>query len=248
MNVTSTEATTAAGYVTVGPKGALDTGTSSLNLQPGATVPNLVTVKVGTGGQVSLYTNVGAVHLIVDVFGYYAPDDGDAFTGIQPNRILDTRDPNNIPAGWPQQQPFVGGTAFGQMDLPVAGVGDVPGDARSVVLNITSTQASTANGYVTVGPTGNLNTGTSNLNLQPGYNVPEPRDRQSGYRWQGLSVHQRRLRAPDRRCRRLLRTVRGRSLLSAEPRPHPRLAVQRRRTPCSRRSARWARPRPRTFR
>ncbi len=74
------------------PPARLDTGTSSLNLQPGATVPNLVTVKVGTGGKVSLYTNAGAVHLIVDVFGYYAPDDGDAFTGIQPDRILDTRD------------------------------------------------------------------------------------------------------------------------------------------------------------
>ena len=171
LNVTSTEATTAAGYVTVGPTGALDTGTSSLNLQPGATVPNLVTVKVGTGGKVSLYTNVGAVHLIVDVFGYYAQDDGDAFTGIQPDRILDTRT-DNVPAVWPSKQPLVGGTAFGQMDLPVAGVGDVPPEARSVVLNITSTEASTANGYVTVGPTGNLNTGTSNLNLQPGYNVP----------------------------------------------------------------------------
>ncbi len=171
LNVTSTEATTAAGYVTVGPTGSLDTGTSSLNLQPGATVPNLVTVKVGTGGKVSLYTNTGSVHLIVDVFGYYKPDDGDAFTGIQPDRILDTRGPD-VPALWPSGQPFVGGTGFGQMDLPVAGVGDVPADARSVVLNITSTQASTANGYVTVGPTGNLNIGTSNLNLQPGYNVP----------------------------------------------------------------------------
>ena len=90
LNVTSTEASSAAGYVSVGPKGGLSTSTSSLNLQPGATVPNLVTVKVGTGGKVSLYTNLGSVHLIVDVFGYYATDVGDAFFGLQPNRILDT--------------------------------------------------------------------------------------------------------------------------------------------------------------
>jgi Tol biopolymer transport system component len=172
LNVTSTEASSAAGYVTVGPKGGLDTNTSSLNLQPGATVPNLVTAKVGSGGQISLYTNLGSVHLIVDVFGYYAPDDGDAFTGVQPSRVLDTRG-DNVPAPWPSGQPFVGGNAvFGQMDLPVAGVADVPPEARAVVLNVTSTEATTANGYVTVAPAGGLNTGTSNLNLQPGFNVP----------------------------------------------------------------------------
>ena len=105
------------------------------------------------------------------MFGYYAPDKGDAFSGVQPSRILDTRT-NNVPAGWPTGQSFVGGTGFGQMDLPVAGVGDVPVDARAVVLNVTSTGASTANGYVTVGPKDSLNTATSNLNLQPGFNVP----------------------------------------------------------------------------
>jgi Tol biopolymer transport system component len=172
LNVTSTEASSAAGYVSVGPKGGLDTNTSSLNLQPGATVPNLVTVKTDANGNISLFTNLGSVHLIVDVFGYYARDGGDAFTGIQPNRILDTRG-DNVPAPWPSGQPFVGGNAFfGQMDLPVAGIGDVPPEARAVVLNVTSTEATTANGYVTVAPAGNLNTGTSNLNVQPGFNVP----------------------------------------------------------------------------
>jgi hypothetical protein len=172
LNVTSTEASSAAGYVSVGPRGGLDTNTSSLNLQPGATVPNLVTVKTDANGDISLYTNLGSVHLIVDVFGYYATDAGEAFFGLQPNRILDTRGPN-VPDTWPSGQALVGGSAsFGQMDLPVAGVGDVPAEARAVVLNVTSTEATTANGYVTVAPTGNLNTGTSNLNLQPGFNVP----------------------------------------------------------------------------
>jgi hypothetical protein len=171
LNVTSTEASTGNGYVSVGPKGGLDTNTSSLNLQPGVSVPNLVTVKVGAGGNISLFTNTGSVHLIVDVFGFYAPDKGDAFTGIQPSRLLDSRT-DDVPFGWPIGQPFVGGTGFGQMDLQVAGVGDVPAEARAVVLNVTSTGASTSNGYVTVGPKGSLNTQTSNLNLQPGFSVP----------------------------------------------------------------------------
>ena len=40
---------------------------SSLNLSAGTTVANLVTVKVGAGGAVSLYNDVGSTHVLADV-------------------------------------------------------------------------------------------------------------------------------------------------------------------------------------
>ena len=44
---------------------------SSLNLGAGETVPNLVVVPLGTGGAISLFNNLGRVHLVADVVGWY---------------------------------------------------------------------------------------------------------------------------------------------------------------------------------
>ncbi len=150
LNITSTEASTANGYVTVGPTGNLNTGTSNLNLQPGYNVPNLAIVKVGTGGKVSLYTNVGSVHLIVDVVGYYGPFGDDLFFPLKPARILDSRSSGSNTLV-PKLSPMGSGAAT---DLPVAGSGQVPLNADAVVMNVTSTQASSNGGFTTVWPTG----------------------------------------------------------------------------------------------
>ena len=76
LNTTATQAT-AAGFVTVFPTGETRPVVSNLNVTAGQTQANLVTVKVGTGGSVSMYTD-GGTHLLVDVFGYYAPATGTA--------------------------------------------------------------------------------------------------------------------------------------------------------------------------
>ena len=41
---------TAQSFVSVWPSGSAPAGVSNLNLLPGQTIPNLVTVKIGTGG------------------------------------------------------------------------------------------------------------------------------------------------------------------------------------------------------
>src|SRR5690606_23313719 len=65
MNVTVT-ATTGPGYVTVYPTGSDRPLASSVNIaQAGQTRPNLVTVPIGAGGQVTLYSKGGA-HLLAD--------------------------------------------------------------------------------------------------------------------------------------------------------------------------------------
>jgi hypothetical protein len=58
------------GYVTVWPTGAARPLASTLNYTFGQTVPNLVMVKLGAGGQVSFFNSAGAADLLADVVGY----------------------------------------------------------------------------------------------------------------------------------------------------------------------------------
>jgi uncharacterized protein (DUF1501 family) len=70
LNVTAVEAP-GPSYVTVYPDGVRRPTSSSVNLNPGDTVANLVVAKVGAGGRVRLYNHSGAVHLVADVMGYF---------------------------------------------------------------------------------------------------------------------------------------------------------------------------------
>ncbi|MGH9266474.1 MAG: hypothetical protein ACRD1D_17455, partial [Acidimicrobiales bacterium] len=72
LNVTVTEPT-AGSYLTAWPAGESRPRASNLNYAAGQTVPNLVTVKVGAGGAIDLYNNLGSAHVIADVAGWYGP-------------------------------------------------------------------------------------------------------------------------------------------------------------------------------
>jgi hypothetical protein len=161
LNVTATEAAQA-GYVSVYPSGSRRPTVSSLNIEGGQTAANLVTVKVGGNGKVTMFSS-GGTHLVADIAGYYTPvatsSDGRLQTAI-PERILDTR----IGLGSPQAIVPAGG----RIDLQVTGRGSVPTTGVSaVVLNLTGDQA-TGDGYVTVWPTGTDRPVVSNLNLVAG--------------------------------------------------------------------------------
>src|SRR5205814_326628 len=73
MNVTATGGT-AGSFVTVYPGGSTLPTASNLNFGEGQTIPNLVTVKLGTNGNVTFNNAVGSVHLVADVVGWF--DDG----------------------------------------------------------------------------------------------------------------------------------------------------------------------------
>ncbi len=75
MNVTATEATTGT-YVAVQPAGSSPQGISNVNVLAGETQANLVTVKVGDGGEVWIFNAEGQVHVVADLFGYYVPGNG----------------------------------------------------------------------------------------------------------------------------------------------------------------------------
>ena len=69
LNVTVTDPNYT-GFVTVWPTGDAMPVASTLNYTFGQTVPNLVMLKLGAGGQVSLYNSAGAANLLADVVGY----------------------------------------------------------------------------------------------------------------------------------------------------------------------------------
>lgn len=170
LNVTSSDATASGAYVSVFPTGENRKTSAALHPQVGAAVSNQVIVKVGSGGQVRFWTSKGATHLRAEVVGYFAPDDGDAFTPVTEFPLLDTRT-NRRPAGWPAQQPLAAGGPFSQFDLKVTDTSGVPSDARAVALHVTSTSSSTSGSRITVRPTGTPNPGTANVISQVGPSV-----------------------------------------------------------------------------
>lgn len=111
-NVTVTGGT-AASYLTAYPSGTTRPTTANLLFAPGQTVPNSVTVGIGADGKICLYNQLGTVHVIVDIVGFFGPSGavgggigggvtntaptGDGFFGGPPTRLLDSR---NGTGGW----------------------------------------------------------------------------------------------------------------------------------------------------
>lgn len=166
LNVTVTEAT-APGYLTVFPCGTQRPTASNVNYVTGSTVANLVVSRIGSGGNVCIYTQ-STTHLVADVNGYVPA--GGSFLPLQPARLLDTRPGSD--------HPTIDGQSAGAGLLPVgtvttvqvAGRGGVPANAHTVVLNVTVTEPAAA-GYVTAYPCGIDPPLASNLNFAVGQTV-----------------------------------------------------------------------------
>jgi lysophospholipase L1-like esterase len=165
INVTATGGTDPRAFVTAYPSGHARPATSNLNVRAGTNVANLVTVGVGTNGAISLYTNIGSTHLVVDVMGYFAIGDNTDLVPATPVRLLDTREPGDITSGHTVP-------AGGTVSLHLQPSAQVAPTAKAVLVNITTTDAVSSFGYTTAFPTGQGVPDTSNVNHQPGANVP----------------------------------------------------------------------------
>lgn len=158
LNVTSTAAS-AGGFLTVYPCGQARPETSNVNFEPGRDVANHVTVLVGSGGKICLYSPVDT-HVVVDVNGAYRRAVGtDGLTPMAPVRLFDSRDSGA------KLQPA------GPLELTVAGQSGVDANASAVLLNVTVTQPDTA-GYVTAYPCGGEQPWVSSVNFVAGQTVP----------------------------------------------------------------------------
>lgn len=163
LNVTAVTPT-AAGFVTVFPADQPLPVASTLNFQPGQTVPNLAIVPTGTGGAVALFNYAGSTHLLADIEGYFGSGPEATTAGLfrpeMPVRILDTRGPVG---GHPGR--VAGGEGFW---LQVAGQAAVPpSGAGAVLINVTVTNPGSA-GFVTLYPDGGPPPEASNLNYASG--------------------------------------------------------------------------------
>ncbi len=165
LNVTVTD-TTAPSFLTIYPTGSPLPQASNLNWVAGKTVPNLVSVPVGVGGQISIYNLAGSVDVIVDVEGYFAPVSGTAgeFQPLAPYRILDTRTGNGAPVG------KLGPNSTMQLQVTGRGGVPVPPGVSAVVLNVTVT-GPTANSFLTIWPGTGTPPTASNLNFTAGETV-----------------------------------------------------------------------------
>ncbi len=161
LNVTVTEPT-ALSYLTAWPTGTARPLASNLNFTAGQTVPNLVVVKVGAGGKVSLYNAAGTTHVIADVSGWYGASGatvGSRYHPVAPARLLDTR--TGLGAALAKLLPQA------ELDLQVTGRGGVPATGVSaVVVNVTVAEPA-GGGYLTTWPTGTLAPLASSLNFAP---------------------------------------------------------------------------------
>ncbi|MCU7722846.1 choice-of-anchor D domain-containing protein [Actinoplanes sp. KI2] len=170
LNVTVT-GSTAGSFLTVYPTGAARPTASSINFAKGWTGANSVTVGVGTGGDVRIYNEYGATHVIADVVGFYAADstvipaagntDAD-FYPMAPQRWIDTRADGN--AGRLGNGDYYQlGWNFGASYNPYV---------RAVAVNITAVSPN-GSGYLSAwnGDAGAFPS-TSTLNYTSGRNVP----------------------------------------------------------------------------
>lgn len=161
LNVTTDRPTGVRSFVTVWPTGEARPDASSLNMVAGETAPNLVFARVGAGGKVSFFNDLGDTHLLADVLGWFgtAPASSGNFTPVSPARVLDTRASGAV-------------GARASVDLTVLGRGGVPSSGvTAVVLNVTATRPS-ARTYITVWPTGSARPDASNLNVVAGQSRP----------------------------------------------------------------------------
>jgi hypothetical protein len=71
VNATVTQGT-AQSFLTIYPEGTTRPLASNLNWVAGQTIPNLVTVKLGTGGGITIYNAAGSVDVVLDLAGFYS--------------------------------------------------------------------------------------------------------------------------------------------------------------------------------
>jgi len=157
-------------HLTLFPAGEAAPNASHLNLGAGQVRPNLVVVKVGANGNVSIFNNAGTINVLADVVGWYddgaAAAGGDVYRAVTPFRVEDSREPGSqAPGAW----------GAGEVRaISVAGVGGsgVPATGVSAVaVNVTGVAPSTGT-HITVFPSDVTAPNASNLNLGAGEVAP----------------------------------------------------------------------------
>ncbi len=157
-NVTVTGGVTP-GFATVFPCGTVPLA-SSLNYGSGITRPNEVVTRLSSRGTLCVYT-LTDVDVIVDVVGYLPAAPG--ITVATQRRYADSRVERTFDGAFRATGTRRGGTTW---EIEMAGRGDIPPDAETVIANITVIGRG-GPGFATVYPCGDVPTASS-LNYASG--------------------------------------------------------------------------------
>jgi hypothetical protein len=137
----------------------------------GKTIPNLVIAKVNASGQVSVYNGgVAAVDVVVDLQGYFPLNT--SYVPMTPGRLLDTRAGQSTGDGIDAGVGAIASTS--QFDLSIDGrlAHAIPDSGvGAVIINVTAVNPSNV-GYITAWSGDGAPPLAANLNLNPGYTVP----------------------------------------------------------------------------
>lgn len=144
LDVVAVEAT-GPGFVTVYPCNAARPLASNLNANDGNPTPNAVVVALDPSRDVCFYASV-AMQVVVDVTGWFGPG-GASYTGITPDRVLDTRFGPRPDGGAGQL------SAGDTIAIPLRSQGEIPDGAVAVAVNLTVTNTADA-GFITAFPCG----------------------------------------------------------------------------------------------
>lgn len=140
---------TAAGYASLTPLPVVNPTTSTINFPLGDIRANNLTSPLSRAGAVSIVYKAVAgstAHVVLDVTGYFISKDAvtsHTYTDITPARVLDTRPP---PDGLGNLGVF---QANVNQHFQVAGVGDIPLNAKAITGNLTVVNQTRA-GFVTL--------------------------------------------------------------------------------------------------
>ncbi|MHB1770801.1 MAG: beta strand repeat-containing protein [Acidimicrobiales bacterium] len=159
LNVTDA-GSTASGFLTVFPQGAIQPGTSSLNFVANQIVANQVTVPVSATGMVSIFNHTGNTNVVVDVDGYYTCSATTASAGLY-NAVSPVRALGSLTSG---------AAIAANTSMPVTVTGTttgVPATATAVVVNLTAAGGTTSS-FLAAYPAGGTLPTVSNLNFNAG--------------------------------------------------------------------------------
>jgi serine protease len=132
MNVTAVSPT-ASSFLTVYPEGTTQPLVANLVLSAGADLANLVTVPVGSQGDVTILNHAGSTDVVVDVEGYYtsSPQATGLYNPVNPTRVFGTLQVGGAIGAGTSAAVTVTGNSLG-----------VPADASAVVANVTASESS----------------------------------------------------------------------------------------------------------
>jgi hypothetical protein len=152
-------------FMTAWPSGQVQPNVSSINSPAGRVLANSVILPANTDGSVDVYA-FNATDFLVDVNGYFAPDDGNGlyYYPVTQCRVSDSTTALSAPFGGP----IYDAKSTHTIPLPASACPGIPAGAKAYALNVTAMPGGSPMPFLTAYPTGQPQPNASILNAFEG--------------------------------------------------------------------------------